>query len=89
MVPCLFVSDLHGGAERYEKLWRAIETETPRVVFLGGDLLPSGFLGLAAPGGHAASEDRRISIEGVLPQAMAQHDHASPVDVLFRHEATP
>ncbi len=48
-VRCLFVSDLHGRPELYERLWRAVEREVPRAVFLGGDLLPSGFLGLAAP----------------------------------------
>jgi Icc-related predicted phosphoesterase len=39
-----FVSDLHGSVERYEKLFRAISDEAPETVFLGGDLLPSGFL---------------------------------------------
>jgi len=38
----MFVSDLHGHIDRYEKLFQAIETEQPDVVFLGGDLLPSG-----------------------------------------------
>ncbi len=41
MIPCLFVSDLHGHVRRYERLFRAIESERPRAVFLGGDLLPS------------------------------------------------
>jgi len=46
-----FVSDLHGRIERYEKLYAAVEREKPAAVFLGGDLLPSGFLvtGTAAP----------------------------------------
>jgi Icc-related predicted phosphoesterase len=43
---CFFVSDLHGHPDRYDKLWRAVEQEAPDAVFLGGDLLPSGF-GLA------------------------------------------
>ncbi|MEJ2348559.1 MAG: metallophosphoesterase [Anaerolineales bacterium] len=38
---CFFVSDLHGELSRYEKLFEAIRTEKPVVVFLGGDLLPS------------------------------------------------
>jgi uncharacterized protein len=46
MPVCFFASDLHGRAERYHKLFRAIEAERPAAVFLGGDLLPSG-LGLA------------------------------------------
>jgi uncharacterized protein len=38
---CFFVSDLHGVIERYEKLFNLIYTETPCIVFIGGDLLPS------------------------------------------------
>jgi len=37
---CLFATDLHGRVDRYEKLFGAIRTERPDVVFLGGDLLP-------------------------------------------------
>ncbi len=39
-----FVSDLHGRPDRYRKLFEAIGRETPDAVFLGGDLLPSGFM---------------------------------------------
>lgn len=46
MPRCLFVSDLHGNTARYDKLFHAIEDDEPAAVFLGGDLLPSGF-GLA------------------------------------------
>lgn len=42
---CLFVSDLHGQTQRYEKLWKTISETVPDAVFLGGDLLPSGLLG--------------------------------------------
>jgi Icc-related predicted phosphoesterase len=45
---CLFASDLHGQPERYEKLWRAVEESVPEAVFLGGDLLPSGLMGLVS-----------------------------------------
>jgi Icc-related predicted phosphoesterase len=38
---------LHGHVDRYQKLFAAIASERPAAVFLGGDLLPSGF-GLAA-----------------------------------------
>jgi Icc-related predicted phosphoesterase len=38
---CLFVSDLHGRPDRYEKLLAAVEAERPGAVFLGGDLLPA------------------------------------------------
>lgn len=39
-VSCLFVSDLHGDADRYHKLLQAIDERRPAGVFLGGDLLP-------------------------------------------------
>jgi Icc-related predicted phosphoesterase len=45
---CFFATDLHGHPDRYQKLWRAIEESPPAAVFLGGDLLPSGLLGLAS-----------------------------------------
>lgn len=44
MTRCLFVSDLHGRPDRYEKLFRAIERIEPAGVFIGGDLLPHAFL---------------------------------------------
>ena len=40
LLPCFFVSDLHGSVERYRKLFAAVAAERPRAVFLGGDLLP-------------------------------------------------
>ncbi len=53
MIHCLFASDLHGQVDRYEKLFRKIEAAKPAAVFLGGDLLPSGFIShqSACPGG--------------------------------------
>jgi len=45
----IFVSDLHGHLDRYEKLFDVIARERPDGVFLGGDLLPSG---LIASGGR-------------------------------------
>jgi Icc-related predicted phosphoesterase len=42
MTPCIFVSDLHGKADRYQKLLAAIAENPPAAVFLGGDLLPHG-----------------------------------------------
>lgn len=38
---CLFVSDLHGHVDRYEKLFAAILARRPDAVLLGGDLLPN------------------------------------------------
>ena len=40
---CIFASDLHGNKKRYSNLFKIIEKEKPDGVFLGGDLLPSGF----------------------------------------------
>jgi Icc-related predicted phosphoesterase len=40
---CFFVSDLHGVVERYRRLFDALSGETPRAVFMGGDLLPMPF----------------------------------------------
>ena len=37
---CFFVSDLHGAADRYRKLFTLVSEERPDAVFLGGDLLP-------------------------------------------------
>ena len=48
MISCFFISDLHGKIERYQKLFKRIETEKPQAVFLGGDLLPSGLKSLTS-----------------------------------------
>jgi Icc-related predicted phosphoesterase len=42
--PFVFVSDLHGRVDCYRKLFSLLQQESPRAVFLGGDLLPSGSL---------------------------------------------
>ncbi len=42
MTPCLFVSDLHGHLDRYEKLLAAVARERPAAVLVGGDLLAHG-----------------------------------------------
>jgi Icc-related predicted phosphoesterase len=42
----MFASDLHGRVERYKMLWQAIEQASPKALFLGGDLLPSGLAGM-------------------------------------------
>jgi uncharacterized protein len=41
---CLFVSDLHGKVNRYEKLFHYIENLSPDAVFIGGDILPASVL---------------------------------------------
>ncbi len=42
MTLCFFVSDLHGNLSKYDKLFSAIEMESPSGVFIGGDILPGG-----------------------------------------------
>jgi len=43
-----FVSDLHGSLSRYEKLFQVIKKDKPRVLFIGGDILPSGLKAISA-----------------------------------------
>jgi len=50
---CFFVSDLHGSTNRYEKLFRAMASERPEGLFIGGDILPSH---LHAAGQEAGGE---------------------------------
>lgn len=74
MIPCLFVSDLHGSASRAAALLDVIGRERPRAVFLGGDLLAHGddgdFLsGALVPGFErlrAAMEDSYPTVFAVL-----------------------
>ncbi|HEX9887260.1 MAG TPA: metallophosphoesterase [Longimicrobiales bacterium] len=42
MIPCLFVSDLHGSVRRYRTLLTIMAEERPAAVLLGGDLFPAG-----------------------------------------------
>ncbi len=42
MLPSFFVSDLHGRTQRYLTLLGLVRKETPRGVFIGGDILPHG-----------------------------------------------
>jgi len=53
MSRCLFVTDLHGGLDRYDKLFRIIVSERPEAVFMGGDLLPHAW--------HATGEEGFIT----------------------------
>ena len=55
MTTCFFVSDLHGKIERYEKLFREIEKQRPRALFMGGDILPFKFTRTIA--GNKAGDD--------------------------------
>ena len=48
MTRCIFVTDLHGNPDLYDKFFRIILSEKPDAVFMGGDLLPHAW--------HAADE---------------------------------
>jgi len=48
MPACLFVSDLHGNTEKYQRLLDVIEAHPPAAVFLGGDLLPNHLVMMGA-----------------------------------------
>lgn len=37
---CLFVSDLHGRFDRFEKLFRQVKIHKPSALFIGGDIFP-------------------------------------------------
>ncbi len=37
----IFVSDIHGSKDHYDKLFRITESESPDALFFGGDLLPN------------------------------------------------
>lgn len=43
MERCIFVSDLHGRRDRYDKLFQLIACDKPEAVLIGGDFLPSAF----------------------------------------------
>ena len=40
---CIFVSDIHGKKDHFEKLFEIIKKEMPDAVFFGGDILPNQF----------------------------------------------
>jgi Icc-related predicted phosphoesterase len=40
MIPCFFISDLHGQLDRYHKLLDALLDSPPAALFIGGDILP-------------------------------------------------
>lgn len=67
MTRCLFCSDIHGRRDCYTALFRAIESERPAGVFLGGDLLPG--LGAPSRGGQDGDVD---FVEGFLAAGFEQ-----------------
>ena len=40
---CIFVSDIHGKKEHFEKIFKIVAEDKPDAVFLGGDILPNQF----------------------------------------------
>lgn len=65
MTTCFFASDLHGMTNRYRKLFAAIETAMPGIVFLGDDLLPSFLDSLRQESSTRSGFYRRVSEERV------------------------
>jgi len=64
--PFYFVSDLHGRAQCYHKLFAAIEQDLPKAVFLGGDLLPSGSLNFGGQDGYK----NNFMVDFVVPELL-------------------
>ena len=68
---CIFVSDLHGVESRYRTLFSIMAERRPDIVFLGGDLLPSGLSVLASGGVHSDFVNGFLAIElGRLRQSI-------------------
>jgi Icc-related predicted phosphoesterase len=61
-----FVSDLHGSISRYMKLFRLIEKEKPALVFMTGDLLPSGMFAFSSGSGTSSSFIEDVLEKGFL-----------------------
>jgi len=47
MTKCIFSTDLHGNIKKFDKFFDYIVKEKPDIVFLGGDILPSGISAFA------------------------------------------
>ena len=67
----LFVSDLHGRKDRYQKLFAAARDEGPEAVLLGGDLLPHA--GVSGPGGDFLLEWLLPRLEELRSQLLADY----------------
>lgn len=61
-----FVSDLHGSLGRYNKLFKLIEKEQPEVVFMAGDLLPSGMFAFTSGNKEYKNFIEDVLIKGFL-----------------------
>jgi len=69
--PCFFVSDLHGSTNRYEKLFRAVASERPEGLFIGGDILPSPFHAMDSEAG-----DETGFVPGYLLRRLRELSHS-------------
>ncbi len=61
---CYFVSDVHGDARRFRKLFQTIARERPKAVFIGGDI----FLGSPALARRRGPAARSLTLLDVLDQ---------------------
>jgi len=61
-----FVSDLHGFISRYQKLFQLIEKEIPAIVFMTGDLLPSGMFAFTSSSGMVTNFIEDVLKNGFL-----------------------
>lgn len=61
-----FVSDLHGSESRYDKLFQKIEEERPKVLFLTGDLMPSGMFAFTSGSSSPAHFLEHVLKKGFL-----------------------
>ncbi len=78
--PWLFASDLHGRPDRYDKLFAAVASIRPRVLLLGGDLMPSVALEMSSARGANADflrdvlaarlRDLRTSLGDLYPRVL-------------------
>jgi Icc-related predicted phosphoesterase len=64
VITSFFATDLHGSLDRYEALFAAVARERPRAVFLGGDLMPHGFL----PAARSLSSFDDFLVDFVAPR---------------------
>jgi Icc-related predicted phosphoesterase len=80
----LFVSDLHGRPDRYEKLLAAVQAERPEAVLLGGDLLPHAGLSSHGSGDFLLEwllprlEELRSQLLGDYPRVLTLFGNDDP-----------
>jgi Icc-related predicted phosphoesterase len=83
---CFFVSDLHGRESRYEKLFRKIEEEQPALLFLGGDLFPSGNYKASSKTAYTRDFAEHFLIRGFLRLRDRLKDHYPRVFIILGND---